>query len=121
LLALSFLVHTGYVNATTMECYSSGRSEVNLMPKDFCCAVEALDFAAVSPKCCAFEKTEKVFDGFAGKAEFEVEQIALAPLSERHVAFSIPHLREADSYSLKSPPDLLSGISLLKFISVFRL
>lgn len=83
--------------------------------------MEALDFAAVSPKCCAFEKTEKVFDGFAGKVELKTVQIFLAPISQRYVAFSISHFSETDSYSLKSPPDLLSGISLLKFISVFRL
>ncbi|MCZ4407936.1 hypothetical protein O3Q51_03900 [Cryomorphaceae bacterium 1068] len=121
LLAFTFIVHTGYVNATTMECYTSGRSEVSLLQKDFCCAVEALDFSSVSPKCCAFEQTQKVFDGFTGEDSFELKKISFPSITFGLVEILTPLLRKADSASLKSPPDPLSGLSLLKYISVFRL
>jgi len=115
------MVHSGYVNATTMECYSSGKSEVSLAQKDYCCAAEALDFAAVSAKCCAFEKTEKIFDGFLTKVEVDLKQITFLTSLIHYFETSLPTLKKVDRNSLKSPPDLLSGFALLKFISVFRL
>jgi hypothetical protein len=115
------MVHTGYVNATTMECYTSGKYEVSLEQKDFCCASEGFDFAAVTAKCCAFDKVEKIFDGYVGKSEVDLKQISFNWISLSTFDVALPSLREADSYSLKSPPDPLSGLSLLKFISVFRL
>lgn len=121
LLAFTFVVHTGYVNATTMECYTSGKYEVSLAQKDYCCAAVALDFASISTKCCAFAKVEKVFDGFVGKVEMELSQISFDWVLISNFEFLLSSLKEADSSSLKSPPDPLSGFSLLKFISVFRL
>jgi hypothetical protein len=109
------------MNATTMECYTSGKFEVSLEQKDFCCAAEAFDFAAVSAKCCAFDQVEKVFDGFAEKAELDLNQQAFDWIPQVNSDFLFLSLRSADSSSLKSPPDPLSGLSLLKFISVFRL
>jgi hypothetical protein len=109
------------MNATTMECYTSGKYEVSLEQKDFCCAAEAFDFAAVSAKCCAFDQIEKVFDGFAYKVEFDFSELSFCSYSPKVFEFVIASLRLTDSASLKSPPDLLSGFSLLKFISVYRL
>jgi hypothetical protein len=120
-LALTFMVHSGYVNATTMECYSSGTSEVSLAQKDFCCAAEAMDFAAISKKCCGFEKSEKVFDGFLNKVETDLTPVSLLPSPLGYLRFSLPILEKVDGNSLKSPPDLRSGFALLKFISVYRL
>ena len=121
ILAFAFVVHSGYVNATVMECYSSGKSEVSLGEKDFCCASYATPFEAVSAKCCGFEKSEKTFDGSQAQLEFEI-QVQPATLSTYTSDLFLEISPELpDEISLKSPPHLRGGYDLLKLISVFRL
>jgi hypothetical protein len=121
LLALVFVLHTGYVNATVMECYTSGKSQISLGEKDFCCASIPVSPESVSAKCCGFEKTEKTFDRsqVEVKTEFKVQPLLL---QETEVfLFSIPELYKADEASLKSPPLLAWGYDWLKLVCVFRL
>lgn len=121
ILAFAFVVHSGYVNATVMECYSSGKSEVSLGEKDFCCASYATPFESVSAKCCGFEKSEKKFDGSQAQLEFEIQIQPVAFTEYQYDLFSLISANLPDEISLKSPPLLPGGYDLLKLISVFRL
>ena len=121
LLVLSFMVHSGYVNATTMTCFGTGRVEVSLTGDDFCCAPISAEEESVSPKCCGFEVTEKVFNSFSDNGfEFAVSLIQL-PKSAKVFELSEFWAQAVEFESLTSPPKSLHGISLLKIISVFRL
>jgi len=120
-MALTFVVHSGYVNATTMTCFGSGRVEVSLSGDDFCCIPTPLEAESLSPKCCDFKVSEKVFDSISDGG-FQLTLLPLElPVIGTEFGIFLFSTEEVDFESLTSPPERLYGLSLLKFISVFRL
>ena len=120
-LVMSLFVNVGYLNATSISCYSSGDFQINFESEHPCCQAQYSDIATISGKCCDTEKIQKVFDSYSSSEDSEnVVPTAIAAVNFDIYELPIDAVEKPLEISLKSPPKAASvPISIL--FSVFRI
>ena len=118
---MSLFVNVGYLNATSIICYSSGDFQINFGSEHPCCQAQYSDIATISGKCCETEKIQKVFDSYSSSEDFKnVISIAIAAVNVDICERPIDAIEKPLDISLKSPPKS-AGVPISILFSVFRI
>lgn len=120
-LVVSLFINVGYVNATSITCYSSGDFQINFESKHSCCQVQYSDIATISGKCCDTEKIQKIYDSYSSSEDFEnVVPTAIVAVNIEAHERPIDTVEKPLEISLKSPPKA-AIVSISVLFSVFRI
>jgi len=92
LLAFAMFVFTGFSAITTMECFSSGITTVQLGEGDTSCKPEAASENSFQAKCCDFEKSTVVFNNFKTSHDKIIIPLPLIDLAEVTVPYLNPFI-----------------------------
>ena len=113
-MAFSMFVFTGFSAITTMECFSSGTTSVQVGEGDFCCKPETAPENSFQAKCCDFEKSTITFNNFKTSHDEVIVPLPVIGFATAIAHYLNPYVSNRDfniSQFANAPP--LSGRDIL--------
>jgi hypothetical protein len=122
-LAVFLLLSSVGIGINKMMCLSGGKTKMSFFEKPSCCPADekipSPDFS-IDARCCDYLSDYVQVDYLSVETPLKLKVLQVAVITAA-LNFNFSLLQKAAFNAVSEAPPLLHGISLLKFISVFRI